>query len=194
MDRSIRVWDVASGACTAAVPPVADGAAGGGGGRGTWGGGGGVPLPGHASPIVALDTLSVGGQVFLLTASMDGTIRTWDMATPDAPALLPEPLVLPGPGVPDLTAMTVMYAESAPDEPLVLCGHKDGQIVVRDFTLVVVMQVNSATLGEGHRNMITTLVPGSADLFFSGDASGWFYAWQLVAPDAGSAVADPAFA
>jgi len=143
-------------------------------------------LPGHASEIIAVDILAVSGQSFLLTGSIDGTIRTWDVAAPDAPSLLHEPAVLPTHGAPKLTAMSVMYAESSPEEPLVLCGHDDGHIIVRDFTLAPLLILNSATLGEGHRSMITALVPGANDLFFSGDKNGWFYAWQLVAPDDGS--------
>jgi len=216
-DMTVKVWDVGSGVCGHTVLPPGGGAGAGAGGGGllrladltaaaaaTGGAAAAAAAPGHAAPIVSVDSFEIStGARFLVTAALDGSIKVWSLEPAAAPT--PLPMLSVEPSAPadrddgrQLVAARVLEAEAAPDAPYVVCGHKDGTLVVRDLhdklSADVVLRWDSR-YQAGHHKSVRAIVPfGARNMFLTAGADGFLNIFLLFlspdeAPPASPAVA-----
>jgi WD40 repeat protein len=190
IDKTIKSWDPSTGNCTSTILPPANAP-----GVGVSGFAavvaakqGAIPSPvgiqstvggghGHSSELLGLTEIFFEGRPFLISGSLDGSIKAWDLTNPDS--LVPIIQIPPSEKGSPLVSMSSLEFESAPGNPVVLVGHHDGSIVIRDVrsNLSIVSMLNGHR-SIGHVADVKALFPGPNDLFFSGGNDGRFFIWQ----------------
>lgn len=180
-DRTIKVWNPATGLCTGTVlPPAAPaaaaapfgfGAAAAGGLRVGHAGG-----AGHSSEVMALADMTAGAESFLLSGALDGSIKLWRLTNPDDPQLVPEVQVAPDDRNAVLS-MVCMELESMPGTPLLIVGQRGGSIKIRDIKNGLTVL---ATISDAHKADVRVVAQGPVDSFFSGGDDGRMCVWQCI--------------
>jgi WD40 repeat protein len=207
VDRTLKVWQVATKACSATILPPVAGAAGAAGGAGgsvfaaaaagmgaaaaAGGAGGGN---GHVEEVHCLSELVVDGNTFLVSGALDGSIKAWNLAAPDAPALLIDLPPVAGErrhllamacmsvvseAAEAQAAMAGMPGAAPADQPLIICGYDDGTVTLRDprLDLAAVANLNGNKNG-GHRDGVRAVCPAPGNVFFTTGNDLKFFVWK----------------
>jgi len=164
-DRTLRLWNLADGACVEAIQPqarpaaimAAGGAAIAGAGRG------------HAEQVRSICCGSWKGVPVVITGSIDGGIQVW--TRDDASATFQVYGAWPADGTLQLSTMALMAQSDDPETPLVVCGYADGSVIVRDLGdgLAPCLSLHGSRSG-GHTKMVTSLYgTEEGDVFFTGE-------------------------
>ncbi|GKY91853.1 hypothetical protein MPSEU_000156900 [Mayamaea pseudoterrestris] len=170
LDGSIRIWDLQSGDCrysiTSAPPlqqpsqPVGQPAAAG---------------PGHADAVTCLERFETPSGVFILSASLDGTIKAWNGATGECVASEQH-----GEGV-----VTIAIAKDQTNTEVLLVGLLSGNIVCRNLVQTPKAAAFEALFclttkfNAGHSEAVRCITPGPQATFYSGGNDGRLMVWQI---------------
>lgn len=164
VDQSIRLWDLSNnGECQYLIT------------RETMTNGNPV---GHTSAVTALLTFKMpsGGGTFVLSSSLDGTIKAWNGTNGECVASESH-----GEGV-----VSMALSEDQNKNPLLLIGLERGNIMVRN-----VLQTQKAPafcllfqlVGKytaGHHGPVKTIREGPSSTFYTGGEDGKLLVWQLT--------------
>lgn len=165
-DKTIRLWDLATGECKYVVAqntPDAQGVAG------------GVGHTKAVTSIIHFEKPQLGS--FVLSSSLDSTVKVWN--TSNAECMASEPH---GMGVACIT-----LSADIKGNPLLLCGLENGDIMIRSilqtpttpaFCLLLKLSFNYTF---GHEDgSVKCLRPGPANTFLSGGEDGKLNVWQIA--------------
>ena len=166
-DKTIRLWDLASGECKYVVAkntPNAQGVAGSAG-------------SGHTKAVTCLVNFESQVGNFVLSSSLDATVKAWN--TMNAECMATEPH---GMGV-----VCMALSADIKGNPLLLCGLENGDIMVRSilqtpttpaFCLLLKLSFNYTF---GHEDgSVKCLRAGPANTFLSGGEDGKLNVWQIT--------------
>lgn len=181
-DGTIRLWDIAGGACLCVLSSDTKDSQG--------------RLVGHTSAVTSLRLWESGefGN-YVLSAGLDGCIKAWStegvliasssdtVHAPTATANAASAMNNPATGV-----VCMAISHDAQSQPLLLCGLTNGEIAIRSlkqtsttpaFTLL--MTLNSRFLGCGHLfGAVRCLETGPHSTFYSGGEDGKLNVWQVT--------------
>ena len=185
IDGSIRIWDMASGECQYSIPKQSAN-----------------PAPdqhqqqqppvagnGHSSAITALVSFqSPGHGTFVLSASLDSTIKAWNGTTGECVAseahngqgvvsiaIVDAPASLPAPGAP----------QSPPTQQVLLAGLDSGRVVARNLmqtsttAALEALFVLDSYFTASHAGAVRCIAPGPASTFYTGGDDGNLMVWQI---------------
>lgn len=176
LDHSMRIWDLNSGDCQHLIcktaTPTANGTA--------------APAAtppndpsnvGHDNAITALLTFENDVGKFVLSGSLDGTIKAWNGATGECLASENH-----NQGVVSMALNT-----DSKGNPIVVIGLEDGMLVIRNilqiqnippFTLMTSLAKFYAT--NNHDDAIQCITSGPSNTFYSGGKDGRLLVWQIT--------------
>lgn len=177
-DGSIRIWDLskATDACqycitrdtpaTGSNPPQSPQA------------GSAAAGVGHTNAVTELLSFETGGQSFVLSSSLDGTIKAWNGLTGDCVASESH-----GGGV-----VSMALAADAQGHQLLLIGLESGNIMCRNlvqqgpngdaaFSLLFIL---GSKWTAGHDGAVTALAAGPSATFYSCGRDGKLLVWQFT--------------
>jgi WD40 repeat protein len=175
IDGAIRIWDVsqpAKATCQYAItaapspptnPPAPGGAAPSAG-------------HGHTAAVTSLVNFSSPAGAFILSSSLDGTIKAWNGTTGECVASETN-----GEGV-----VTMVVAQDAQGNQVLLIGTESGSILCRNlvqtpkapaFSLLFIM---TSFFSAGHQGAVKAITAGPAATFYTGGADGKLLVLQLT--------------
>ena len=172
MDGTLRIWDLAQPDVTACqhcisretVPHTNNPQ-------------GGAPLGGHSGGVTALLPFSMNAGNFLISGSMDGTVKVWDAATGNCVQAVDS-----GEGV-----VSMSVATTQTNIQVLLIGLQSGNIHCRNimpspngtpaFTLLFNL---SGKYTAAHSGSVNAVVGGPAATFYTGGKDGQVMVWQLT--------------
>jgi len=151
LDGCIRIWDPAAGECKHVVL---------------------ARNGGHEAPItcMSLSLAEQDGTKYVLTSSLDETVRAWDSG---ANCMMQE--------THGQAVMSVNMIEDTGGNKLILCGLERGEIMIRhfpSFTLIVTLSSNY-TCGHEH-GAVRCIEIGQQNCFFTGGDDGKIMVWQVT--------------
>lgn len=91
-----------------------------------------------------------------------------------------------------ISSMICVELESLPGSPLLITGHLNGSVTIRDISssLLPVATLGAAGHGQpGHSGPVRVLAQGTGDGFYSGAEDGLLSLWQCVVPPPAPGVA-----
>lgn len=174
-DKSIRLWDMASGQCKYLITSDTPGVSG---------MTGVVNKVGHTEAVTDIISLESNpvfvealGAAFVLTSSLDGTVKAWNGTNGEC--VMSESH---GQGV---VCMALSFDING--TPILLCGLEGGNIMIRNvlqtpetpaFRLLMTL---SAKYAFGHEHgPVKTIRAGPASTFYSGGNDGKLNVWQVT--------------
>lgn len=131
----------------------------------------------HVDAITTLLTFENELGKFVLSGSLDGTIKAWNGETAECLATENH-----NQGVVSMALNT-----DTKGNPIVLCGLEDGTLMIRNvlqtancpaFSLLV--SLNKITLPNNHDGPIQCIASGPSNTFYSGGEDGKLIVWQLT--------------
>jgi WD40 repeat protein len=179
IDGSMRIWDLSTGDChysipkqssTPTLPPPPPSAPP-------------TPTHGHANAVTALESFhSPAAGTFVLSASLDGTIKAWNGTTGECVASEAH-----GEGVVSLAiASADASLSSATKLPQVLLvGLESGNIVARNLVQTSkvaafeALFVLTSKFNVGHYGAVKCITPGPQATFYTGGTDGNLMVWQI---------------
>jgi len=153
IDGNLRIWDPTAGECKHVVLA----------GKSATGGG-------HTGPITDSIVVEAEGSKFVVTASLDATVRAWDMS---ANLMKDEAM---GQGVVCLNSI-----DDTGGNKLLLCGLEKGNVMIRHFPSFMNLMVLSSQYSCGHDGgAVRCIEIGPNNCFFTGGEDGKVMVWQIV--------------
>ena len=162
IDSSIRLWDFVTGECKYVITQntVTNG----------------IPS-GHSSAVTGLLTFDMpGAGTFVLSSSLDGTIKAWNGSNGDCVASEDHQ-----DGV-----VSMATSQDLANNPILLIGLESGHIMVRNlmqtskapaFSLIFTLMPQFTT---GHYGAVKTITEGPANTFYTGGADGKLLVLQIT--------------
>lgn len=172
-DGTIRLWDVAGGACLCALSSDTKDSQG--------------RLVGHTNAVTSLRLWESGefGN-YVLSAGLDGCIKAWSTEGILIASSLDSTTTTTNTTPVGVVCMVISHDTQS--QPLLLCGLANGEIAIRAlkqtpttpaFTLL--MTLNSRFLGCGHLfGAVRCLEAGPHSTFYSGGEDGKLNVWQVT--------------
>lgn len=156
-DGSIRIWDLAGhGKCQYVITAAQNG---------------------HADAITCLTSFLTHGQVFVLSASLDSTIKVWNASTGECVASESH-------GGEGVTSMAIV--ESQDGTKILLVGLVSGNICARNLVQTPncaafeALFVLTSKFNMGHASSVKCLTAGPQATFYSGSDDGQIMVWQIA--------------
>ncbi|GMH64398.1 hypothetical protein TrRE_jg3068 [Triparma retinervis] len=159
-DCQIRIWDMGQGQCS----HVIQAAKGQGQGQGD----------GHKGPVTCLEGFTMQGENYVVSGSLDGTVKIWDgKATLQATESQ-------GQGV-----LSMASLEDTGSNMVLVIGLEKGNIMVRHLPSFMNLFTLDARYTFGHSGPVRSVVKGPSNTFYTTGEDGIVLVWQLVANIAG---------
>lgn len=164
-DGCIRIWESATGKCQylIAKAPASPQP--------------GQPPPGHTNAVTALETFHSPAGTFVLSSSLDGTIKAWNGTTGECVASESH-----GEGV---VSITIAAGDAAGQTQVLLVGLESGNIVCRNLVQTPkaaafeALFVLTSRYASGHTGAVKCVTAGPSATFYSGGADGNMMVWQI---------------
>jgi WD40 repeat protein len=170
LDGSMRIWDMTTGACQYSItssPPQQPGQP--------------VVSPintagqGHTNAVTALESFHSPAGTFVLSASLDGTIKAWNGLTGECVASEQH-----GEGV-----ISLAIAHDPTNTEILLVGLESGNIVGRNLVQTPkaaafeALFCLTAKFNQGHSEAVRCITPGPQATFYTGGGDGKLMVWQI---------------
>jgi len=164
-DKTIRLWDIAAGECKHLINKDTKNDAG--------------EKVGHSDVITCLVTFENDTGSFVLSASLDGTIKVWNSSN----------------GTCELTKSngsavnSMALSSDLQGNPILLCGTVHGEIMIRSvlptklsqMSLVCCLGIGEPNYTTGHDGLIKSVMCGPGNTFYTAGADGMVMVWQITA-------------
>jgi F-box and WD-40 domain protein CDC4 len=173
IDGSIRIWDTTNGECQYSIPkqpsppanasqPQAPPSS---------------PSNGHSAAVSCLISFqSPQHGTFILTGSLDGTIKAWSAATGECVASEDHA----GQGV-----VSIAIADTSGGPQILLAGLESGRIVARNLmqtattAALEALFVLDGRYNSAHNGAVKCVTPGPSATFYTGGNDGNLMVWQI---------------
>lgn len=151
LDKTLRVWDYASGKCQHVINGQTDNA--------------------HTDRITNMTPFTYEGTGYLATSSTDKTVKIWDLTGTH--------LTTSDCGAAVISIGLVTDSVGGTNKSVLLAGLQNGRVLVRSLPSLTLIATFDPQLCLGHQGAVMTIVPGPANTFFTGGSDGIVYAWSL---------------
>ena len=174
VDRTIRIWDMSTAQCSHVIPgaPSSDY---GGGNLNNNNGNGDQPV-GHSSAVTCLAGVNIEGQDYVLSGSLDSSVKIWDST---ANHLATE---THGQGVLSMATLT-----DPGGNHLLVVGLEKGNIMVRHLPSFMNLFTLDLRYTFGHVGAVRCIKAGPQNTFYTSGEDGKVFVWHMVG-DVGKAM------
>lgn len=173
VDESIRLWDVTDGSCKHLITRDTPGSSN----PQPHGGAAAASGIGHSGAVTALLPLESQAGNFVLSSSLDGTIKAWNSSNGECMASEGH-----REGV-----VTMALSSDLKGNPLLLLGLESGKVYVRSVlqtpnapAFCLLFSLNKQYTA-GHEGPVKAIRGGPSSTFYSGGNDGMLLVWQITA-------------
>ncbi|RHY98255.1 hypothetical protein DYB37_008269 [Aphanomyces astaci] len=151
MDHTIRIWDLSTFKCGTVLTSANEG---------------------HANVVMDLDVWVNGAEQYLISGGLDKQVIVWNLAPPFAKVFA---------DTVDLPILSLSVATDGQDAPLLLMGHDDGTISVKELpSFNYKMSFGKVLNNVGHTQPVRRIIPGPLHTFFTVSMDNKMMAWQVT--------------
>ncbi|KAH9064863.1 hypothetical protein Ae201684P_003643 [Aphanomyces euteiches] len=151
MDHTIRIWDLSTFKCGTVLSRANEG---------------------HANVVMDLDVWVNGAEQYLISGGLDKQVIVWNLAPPFAKVFS---------DTVDLPILSLAIASDGQDAPLLLLGHDDGSISVKELPSFNYKTAFGKSLNSvGHTQPVRRIIRGPLHTFFSVSMDNKMMAWQVT--------------